>query len=158
MNNEAQKHTLRRLGDQVLLRLAGSDREVAVRIVWARPVSGRGQAVCFLDEKKHEVLMLDSLDALDAQSRGVAEAELEKRYLIPKITRVVRTAAHFGSRYWDVETDRGRRRFAMRDPTKNAIWISDDHLVLRDTLGNRYEIPSFSGLDVASRSHVAKVI
>jgi hypothetical protein len=121
-------------------------------------VSGRGRQVCFLDEQKREVLMIDSLDGLDPESRRVAEAELERRYLIPKITRVVRTAAHFGSRYWEVETDRGPRRFAMKDPAKNAVWISDDHLILRDTLGNRYEIPSFATLDQWSRSQVAKVL
>ncbi|MHC4480477.1 MAG: DUF1854 domain-containing protein [Planctomycetota bacterium] len=158
MSGPGRQCTLRRQGDQVLLRIGDESEAVPVRIVWARPVSGRGRQVCFLDEQKREVLMIDSLDGLDPESRRVAEAELERRYLIPKITRVVRTAAHFGSRYWEVETDRGPRRFAMKDPAKNAVWISDDHLILRDTLGNRYEIPSFATLDQWSRSQVAKVL
>lgn len=158
MSETDRQCRLRRKGDQVLLSLGDADEEMPVRIVWARPVSGRGGEVCFLDDKKREVLMLQGLDGLDGESREIAEAELERRYLIPKITRVVRTAAHFGSRYWDVETDRGRRRFAMKDPTKNAVWLTDDHLILRDTLGNRYEIPTFSGLDAASRAQVTKVL
>ncbi|MHC4592764.1 MAG: DUF1854 domain-containing protein [Planctomycetota bacterium] len=46
----------------------------------------------------------------------------------------------------------------MKDPTKNAVWLTDNHLILRDTLGNRYEIPTFSGLDAASRAQIAKVL
>jgi hypothetical protein len=157
MEREARHVTLRRKQDQVLLRFAEGDRELPVRIVWARPVSGRGEEICFLDEDKREVLMLAGLDGLDEQSRRIAEKELEKRYLIARVTRVNRTTAQFGSRYWDVETDRGRRRFAMKDPHRNIVWVTDDHLIMRDTLGNRYEIRSLAELDASSRAQVEKV-
>ena len=124
----------------------------------ARHISGKGQEVSIVGEDKKEILMLESLDRLDPESRRVAEEELEKRYLVPKIIRVINTRAHFGNRYWEVETDRGRRRFAMKDPNKNVIWLSGDQLIIRDTLGNRYEIESFSGLDPASRAEAEKVI
>ena len=132
-------------------------REVPVRPVWARPISGRGGEVCFLDRDKREVLMLDSLDQLDEESRRVAEAELGDRYLIATITRVHRTEVHFGNRYWDVETDLGRRRFVMKDPSKHVKKMGGDHMIICDSLGNHYEIPSLSDLDEASRSQVDKV-
>jgi len=36
--------------------------------------------------------------------------------------------------------------------------LTDDHLVLEDTLGCRYEIKPFSALDARSRAEVSKVI
>ena len=149
---------LLREGDKVLLRFADEEATCPVRLVWARPISARGREVGFLDEKKNEVATVESLDQLDAESRRVAEEELALRYLVPRITRVLRTRANFGVRYWHVVTDRGERRFTLKNASKNATWVGPDHLVLRDTLGCRYEIPALSALDLKSRREVEKVI
>ena len=144
--------------DELFVRFEGSDTKTSVKLVWARPISGRGGSICLLDRDKKEVAMLKSLDSFDPDSRVIAEEELAKRYLVPRITRVIRATANFGIRYWHVETDLGRRHFALKNASKNAVWISDDHLVLRDTLGCRYEINPYSGLDPRSRTLVEKVI
>ena len=66
--------------------------------------------------------------------------------------------ANYGIRYWHVETNLGERRFALKHAGKNAFWLTDDHLMLRDTLGCRYEIRSFSALDPRSQAEVQGVI
>jgi hypothetical protein len=144
--------------DGVFARFGDGKKDMPVRIVWARPVSGKGRELSILDKDKKEVRMLDSLDCLDPESRQIAREELDKRYLMPKITKVSKTSAHFGNRYWDVETDRGARRFLMKDPNKNVIWVTDDRLIIRDTQGNRYEIESFSALDSRSKFETDKII
>ena len=58
----------------------------------------------------------------------------------------------------EVETNLGERRFALKHASKHAIWLTDDHLVLKDTLGCRYEIKPYSALDVRSRAEVEKVL
>ena len=69
------------------------------------------------------------------------------------------TDLHLGTRYWSVETDRGPRRFAMREPRKNLHWLDPrERCLIRDTMGNRYEIERLSDLDDASRSAVEKVL
>jgi hypothetical protein len=144
--------------DQTFL-LTGSEAEARpVKLVWARPVSGQGQEVSLLDDKKKEVLMLLSLDALDPASRKIAEDELGRRYLMPRIVRVLRTHAHVGTRYWQVETDHGPRHFVVRNPNRDVVWVTNDRVVLRDPLGNRFEILSLIALDTASRAEVDKVI
>ncbi len=158
MDATPEKIRLQRHADRVLLSRGDSDDWTPVRLVWARPISGRGGEISFLDKNKREVLMLESLDPLDPESRKVAEEELAKRYLVPRITRVIRTMATFGIRYWHVQTDRGERRFALKHASKNTFWLSRDHLVLRDTLGCVYEIRPFSELDQRSRAEVEKVI
>ena len=70
------------------------------------------------------------------------------------IRQVKRVDVRFGTRYWEVETDRGPRWFALREPGKNVTWLDDGHLVLRDTAGNRYEIVDVTALDGASRRWV----
>ena len=146
-----------REGDSVFAR-DGNGAKTPVKVVWARPLSARGGEICVVNRDNKHVLMLGRLDELDADSRRVAEEELAKRYLLPRITRVVSTTADFGMRYWHVVTDLGERRFALKHASKNAIWVDADHLVLRDTLGCRYEIRPYSDLDPASRAEVEKVI
>ena len=157
MNKPSKKITLVRKLDRVFIKFGDSDKEVPVKLVWTRPVSGKGQEVSIIGKEKKEILMLKDLNSLDQDSRKIAEEELEKRYLIPRITQVIRTHASFGNRYWDVQTDRGHRKFAMKDPRKNVIWVTNDQLIIRDTLGNRYEIESFSRLDTWSKAEVEKV-
>ena len=159
MTESEQPIRLRLNGDQVLCYLAGQSRPTPVRLAWTRPLTHRGGEVTVLDAKeKKEIATLEGLDGLDPVSRGIVEEELRRRYFLPKITRVIRTSASFGNRYWQVETDRGPRRFLMKSPETNATWLTEDRCVLRDTLSNCYEIESFLGLDRASRDQAEKVL
>ena len=158
MEQNAPPFTLVRKLDQVLVKFSNSGDELPVRLAWARPIYDRGGDICILDEKKREVVMVSSLESLDAKSRKIAEDELARRYLIPTITRVISANPHLGNRYWHVDTELGERKFLMKDPTRNVIWITKDHLILRDAIGNRYEVASLSALDAFSRAEVLKVI
>jgi len=158
MARRPTKVTLRRKQDQVLATPADSTEEIPVKILWARPVSGRGKEVSFITMDNREVALIDSLDELDRRSRRIAEEELARRYLVPKIEKVVRTDANFGNRYWVVDTDHGRREFVMRNPNVSVTWITDDKAIIRDTLGNRYEIESYSSLDPESLAWIAKIL
>jgi len=158
MGEATRKVRLVRKLDGVFASFDGSGEEKPVKLVWARPVSGKGEEVSIVGKDKTELMMLKNLDCLDATSRKIAEEELAARYLVPKITRVIRTHPSFGNRYWAVETNLGWRSFVMKDPTKNASWLSQDRVIIRDTLGNRYEIESVSKLDVRSRAEVQKVL
>ena len=158
MKPRADRARLVRERGQVFLAMGDGEDRTPVKPVWTRPISGRGDAVSLMGPDKKEVLMLRSLDALDAASRRVAEEELARRYLVPRIQRVIRAQANFGIRYWHVETDLGERRFAVRQASKNVVWLDEEHLVLRDTLGCRYEIRPLSGLDPKSRAEVDRVV
>ena len=158
MNGSAAGMRLLREGDQVVLEVVATGVKTPVQIVWARPVTARGGELSFLDKDHKEVLMLADLAALEPASRALAEEELARRYLVARITRVLHTEAMFGTQYWHVATDRGERRLAFKSDNRNAVWITGDHLVLRDTLGCRYEINPYSTLDPESRAEVEKVI
>jgi hypothetical protein len=144
--------------DGVYLRSGDGGEEKLVRLFWARPISGQGEEIAVVNEKKEEILMIGGLDALEGESRVIVAEELEKRYLIPKVVRVLGAHPRFGSYYGEVITDHGRRRFVMKDPGKNITWITDDHLILRDTLGNRFAIESLKALDLRSRQEMEKIL
>ena len=140
-------------------RLLRDGIEIVVRVVWARPLTARGVELSIIDDKKREHAFIPTLAALDPEARAVAERALTDSYLIARITRVMHTDIHLGTRYWEVETDRGPRRFAMREPRKNVNWIEPrSRCLIRDTMGNRYEIEKLSALDQESQAEVGKVL
>jgi hypothetical protein len=157
MDNESVKVTLTQRQAQVWAR-TGEDEEKPVKVLWVRPVSGRGREVSIMGEDNEEIVLLESLDLLDADSRKVAEEALDLRYLVPRITSIPVANPQFGNRYLEVETDRGPRKFLLKDPNSNVVWLTDDRLTIRDTLGNRYEIESLSALDSKSRGNISRVI
>jgi hypothetical protein len=130
-----------------------------VRLVYARPISARDQEVSVLHAKKgQELAWLPNLDALDAESRAIAEAELAARYCIAIIENVQESKVNHGHRYLKVDTDRGFRYFHLKEPGKNVTYLTPDHLVIRDSMGNRYEIPSLAALGPESCERLNRVI
>lgn len=131
------------------------DAPVAVTPRYLRPLTGRAEIV-FLDDKDREVVTIRSIDALQGEGRRLVETALQRRYHLAVIRRVDRLEVRMGTRYWHVVTDRGPRAFALREPGKNVSWLSDHHIVLRDTAGNRFEIPDLRALDPRSRRLVLR--
>lgn len=150
---ETRLEGLFRKDGRLWLRRAGQDEPVAVTARYLRPLTARAEVV-FLDGKQREVVTVTGVEALAGEERALLEAELRARYHLSVIRRVKRIDVRFGTRYWEVETDRGPRWFALREPGKNVTWLDDAHLVLRDTVGNRFEIPHLGALDPASRRWV----
>ncbi len=139
---------------------AAGGEAVAVRVVWARPLSGRGDGPVsvMLEDKKREVGYFPDLSILSGESRQVAEEELSRSLFLPKITAVYSVRPRFGNYYWDVETDAGRRRFLMSSPENNTFRPGPDVIVLKDVAGNCFEVASVSGLSKASLSEMNRVL
>lgn len=131
----------------------------AVRVLWARPLSGRGGPVSImLAAKKKELALLPSPDALPEESRALALEELAASLVLPRITAIRRIQPRFGNYYWDVDTDMGPRKFLITSPENNSLRPAPDILVIRDVAGNCYEIAPVSALDAASRRELDRVL
>jgi len=138
------------IGDRVHAALLGAPA-IPVSLVQARPLTDPGGTIAIIDARKRCVGEVSSLMELSEESRAVARLELERRYCIAVIVTVESTLVDFGSRYWQVLTDRGARRFLVRDPQRSVLRLPPDRVMLRDVQGNRFLIPSLSALDAASR-------
>ncbi|HKJ01982.1 MAG TPA: DUF1854 domain-containing protein [Longimicrobiales bacterium] len=145
---------LQRRNGRLFLERPGDDA-VEVTVRYLRPLTARTELV-FLDPKGQEVATLPGLDALPEAERPLVEEALRQRYILSAILRVDRIDVRFGTRYWWVDTDRGPRWFALREPGRNVTWISGSHLILRDTAGNRFEIRDLTSLDRRSQRWIAR--
>lgn len=157
MTDDVKTVKLEERDGKVMARLDGAE-PVPVRVVYARPVTGADRDIGILNEKGETVAFVGELRQLDADSRRVAERALDERYFLPRIVRVLSADVAFGQRTLRVETDKGVRAFALKNVNRNVLWLGEDHLVIRDTAGNRYEIPSLKALDEVSRDFLTLAI
>ena len=91
--------------------------------------------------------MIADLAAFPEQQAALVYDELERRYFTPLITRVSKMKEEFGFIYWEVETDRGARRFTTRGSHDSTIPLTDTRLLLMDVDGNRFEIMDYRDLE-----------
>jgi hypothetical protein len=157
--SEARPLTLERRADAVYASGGSLAEPVAVLLVYARPISARDRQISILDaKKKREIAWLESIDDFDPASRPVAEEALYDRYRISLVESVAHSFVNHGHRYLKVQTNRGFRYFNLKEPGKNVTHITADHLVIRDSMGNRYEIKSLQALDSESRQRLELVL
>ncbi len=142
------------------LRMETEDRcHLQVRPMWASPVTQPGKYLSLLDGKDKEVVMLpDGLAGLDSDNRKILEDELHRRYLTSQVLRIEHAHTEFGSTYWTVDTERGRREFVTQSLQENAQWHGPTHLMLIDVDGNRFEIRDSRALDEDSQRVLTKIV
>ena len=117
------------------------------------------QRISFFNEDKEEIAALADWRELDEASQAALRQALDERYFMPEITRVTKTETWFGTHYWEVDTNRGATSFALREPGKNVTWTTPEKTcVIRDTVGNRFQIADFTALDPASQRRVLNVL
>ena len=122
------------------------------------PLSGLHKYITLLDPEGREAAIIRSLDTLMPESRQAVEACLEEFYLIPRITGIYDITDKKGSLSWHVQTDRGERRFSIRNRHSDIKVLYDGRVLIRDSDDNRYEIPSLDRLDKKSRSKLKSEI
>lgn len=129
-----------------------------IKVVRAAPLSHPTRYISLLDAKDEEVCMIDDMQNLDEQTQALVQEELERRYLTSTIEAVQSIRNEFGTSYWDVETNRGRREFVVQNVAENAQWLGDHRLLLVDVDGNRFEIPNLNDFDKKSLGQVEMVL
>ncbi len=131
---------------------------LAVKPVWAAPLSFPGRYLALLDGKGQEIVMFDSIDDVPAEPRKLIEEELYRRYLTPTVLSIESARSEFGVSYWTVVTDRGRRDFVTQNLSESVQWLSPAHLLLCDVDGNRFDVPDVQALDPISRKLLTNMI
>ena len=122
-----------------------------VKTIQSFPFSKPSTFIVFRGHDNEEIGVLEDVAALDRKSRKVLEAELEKTYFVPKITRVNDIEDDLGVPKWNVETDRGPRRFELKS-REDAHSLGRGRVLIKDIDGNKYEIPNRQKLDAQSRA------
>ena len=144
-------------GGRLMLTPRGEDEAIPVTVRYLRPLTGR-RSLVFLNEKQREVATVAGVEVFGDEARALLEEALAARYVITVIERIEKIDVQFGTRYWEVETDRGPRWFALREPGKNVTWLDANHLALRDVAGNRFEIRDVAALDGRSQRFIQRML
>lgn len=156
---DAQKLRFAKRGDALILTVEGDRSYLKVRAVRAFPLSELHEFIGLLDAiSGHEIGMLRHLRDLDPPTKQLIQNEIDKRYFIPKVVRIVDAKKEFGTIYWDVETDRGSRQFVMRGLRDSVHEIDPGRYLVNDVDGNRFEVPQITDLDTRSQAIWDKVV
>lgn len=133
--------------------LVWDEKAIAVgKILRALPISDPWRYLIVYDNDGNEVGIIVDFGELDSKSQEIVREELEKRYHIPKILRIlqVERLPQTGHTRWKVETDEGVREFVV--PGSEHIYTARyPKIFLADENGNRYEITNFERLDARSK-------
>jgi hypothetical protein len=142
----------------VCLTLAEERSWRGVRIARAFPFSNPDQYVGFRDAADKDIGIVVDVSGLDEQSRAIIADELDRRYFTPQVHTVVSVKELYGTVTWEVVTDRGARRFVVRNMRDNVAPIGPNRILLSDTEGNRYEFPDISALGARAYAVLSKVM
>jgi len=142
----------------VRLTLTGDRSWREVRVARAFPFSDPDQYIGLRDGDDKDIGILTTLHGLDRNSRAIIDEELERRYFTPKVHRVLTVNEQFGVVTWEVETDRGTRRFLVRNLRDNAYPLGPNRVMMTDTDGNRYEFPDARTLGPKAYAVLLKVL
>jgi Domain of unknown function (DUF1854) len=118
-----------------------------VQIARAFPLLMAQKWIGLRDEKDNDIGMLETLEGMDADSLKIVHAELERRYFIPKVLKVIAVKEEFGVVTWDVETDKGPKTYLIQDLRGSTQSISATRVLMTDREGNRFEFPDLTKMD-----------
>lgn len=138
-------------GARLRFRQSGDDEWAEVKLALLFPLSEPDKLVAVLNSEGKEIGIIRNVNELSKDSRVYAKDEIRRRYVVPQITRIVSTRDRFDIVEWDVETDRGSRKFVTRRVQESAQRPTENRITLIDAEDNRYDIPDIEALDPLSR-------
>jgi hypothetical protein len=139
--------------------ILGADRSyLRVHIARAFPLSMQDRYIGLRDGDDKDIGMLVTLDGLDTASRSLVDEELERRYFVPQVQRVVSVKEEFGNVTWEVETDKGPRRFIVQNIRESVQEITPTRVLVTDKDGVRYEFPDVRLLEPRSANLLYRVL
>lgn len=148
---DARKLRFWRLGATLRLTIEDDRSYPQVTVVRAFPLSDPGRYLSVRDGADREAGLIVDPGELRAEDRKIVAEELERRYLVPAVRRIVSVRERFGTVDWTVETDRGVCSFTTRNLPENVERPAPGRLILSDVDGNRYDIRSLDDLPRESR-------
>jgi hypothetical protein len=151
MRETNRDFTLERNARGQLVLTDGNDRREGIEPVRAFPISAPEGSVSVRDAEGRELLWIEKLADLPAETRALLEDELARREFIPIVRRIFSVNFGVNPLEWRVETDRGETTFLMEDGDNDVRRHGQHGILLVDVHGIRYLVPDTRKLDAASR-------
>ncbi len=138
-------------------RMTESDRSwIKVSPARAFPLSDPDHYIGLLDINGKDVGIIYDPALLDVESRATVSKDLERRYFVPLVERVLYVKEEFGTIYWTVETDKGEIELVVRNLRDNLQELSPARVIITDIHGNRYEFNNVQRFDNKTQSIILR--
>ena len=148
------KATFEKKGEFPALTLMSDDGETVYDRVWLHlvfPYDLTDEFISVQNKDQEEIGIIRRLSDFDETTAQILQAELDRKYFVPKITKILTLKERHGFSYWKVDTDIGEMELSFQDTYKSITRVGSDRAFVTDISGNRFEIVSLEGLDRYSR-------
>ena len=99
-----------------------------------------------------EVAIVRGVGTMVAEQRALVLSDIRQHYFLPEITDILRINNFHSVEEWQVETDRGARRFYLGGRKKDSIGVDEAGMVLITDLDKcRYRVRDISQLSTKAR-------
>lgn len=122
-----------------------------VGVLRAFPLSDRNRSYSVRDAGDNEIGLILNPTDLTAENQNLIDEDLQRRYFIPSVKRIVSAKERFGTVEWTVETDRGLCHFTSQNLRENVQRPAPGRIILNDVDGNRYDIRNLDELNRESQ-------
>jgi Domain of unknown function (DUF1854). len=136
-----------------ILRLTVEDDRsfLKVGILRAFPLSDRNRFFSVRDGAENEIGIIVNPTDLSAENQNLIDEDLQRRYFVPSVKKIVSAKERFGTVEWTVETDRGVCHFTTQNLRENVQRPAAGRIILNDVDGNRYDIRNLDELSRESQ-------
>lgn len=101
-----------------------------------------------------EAGMIRDLRTFDAETVALLTEELDRRYFMPEITKIMSVKDKFGYLYFDAVTSAGKIAFTMTNPYSNFRKLENGSVLITDIDGNCFRITDPEKLDRGSYKRI----
>ena len=122
-----------------------------VGIVCAFPLSDRNRFFSVRDGGDNEIGLILNPTDLSAENQNLIDEDLQRRYFVPSVKKIVSAKERFGTVEWAVETDRGVCHFTTQNLRESVQRPAPGRIILNDVDGNRYDIRNLDELSRESQ-------
>ena len=116
----------------------------------AFPFDSPDKVISVQQEDGFEIGVIRDINEFDAETVKILSENLDKKYFVPEITKIISTKDRFGFVYFKCETDCGLCEFVVRNPFGSILRVSETKIFIIDIDGNRYSVKDVSKLDKKS--------
>ena len=103
------------------------------------------------DEKAKEIGLIEDLKQFEPEQMQMIREQLDMRYYMPVIQKVLEVKDEYGYAYFQVETNYGRCRFAVQMGGSNVLHMGGWRYQITDLDGNRYILEDLSKLSASEQ-------
>lgn len=140
------------------LTVRGEVSYIDVRLANALPLSDPDRYLAIRDGQDQDIGVVVDWLSLDPDSVSVVRAALGRSYLLPKILKVNKVTDRYGIVLWDVLTDRGAKKYVVRNIRDNSVALSSTRVLMTDVDGDRFEFPDIRTYGQQSLDVLLKVL